>query len=137
MARIILDTGPLYAVHDSRDSYHPWATEQLRHLPGPYLTCDAVLSETFFLISSNTQSSHQLRSLLERQVIISDFESKPQMPHILDLMKTYSNLPMSFADACLVCMIENNPGSTLFTLDRDFTVYRQQRRRLIPLIAPF
>ena len=74
---------------------------------------------------------------MERQVIISDFESKPQMPHILDLMETYSNLPMSFADACLVCMIENNPGSTLFTLDRDFTVYRQQRRRLIPLIAPF
>ena len=70
-------------------------------------------------------------------MIVSDFESKPQMPHILDLMETYRNVPMSFADACLVCMIENNSGSTLFTLDRDFTVYRQQRRRLIPLIAPF
>ncbi len=44
---------------------------------------------------------------------------------------------MSFADACLVCMIEQNPGSALFTLDRDFRVYRQQRRRVIPLIAPF
>jgi hypothetical protein len=34
-------------------------------------------------------------------------------------------------------MIEQHPGAALFTLDRDFTIYRQHRRRLIPLIAPF
>jgi uncharacterized protein len=90
-----------------------------------------------FLISSRSQSSQQLRILLEKCLIIPDFNSKSQMPQILDLMETYRNVPMSFADACLVCMVENNPGSTVFTLDRDFSVYRQQRRRLIPLIAPF
>lgn len=52
-------------------------------------------------------------------------------------METYKNVPMSFADACLVCMVEQSPDSEVFTLDRDFTIYRQQRRRLIPLIAPF
>jgi predicted nucleic acid-binding protein len=51
-------------------------------------------------------------------------------------MERYHDLPMSFADACLVCMVENNPGSTVFTLDRDFSIYRQQRRRVIPLITP-
>ena len=78
-----------------------------------------------------------LRHLLRNGKIISDFASHQFLPRILELMETYSDTPMSFADACLVCMVENNPGSTLFTLDRDFTVYRQQRRRLIPLIAPF
>jgi predicted nucleic acid-binding protein len=52
-------------------------------------------------------------------------------------MEIYRNVPMSFADACLVCLVENHPGSTLFTLDRDFTIYRQFKRRLITLIAPF
>ena len=137
MAGIILDAGPLYAVLDQRDKFHLWATDQLRHLPGPYLTCDAVLSETFFLISSNSQSHRQLHILLKKCLIIPDFNSKSQIPNILDLMETYRNVPMSFADACLVCMVENNPGSTLFTLDRDFAIYRQQRRRIIPLLAPF
>jgi predicted nucleic acid-binding protein len=52
-------------------------------------------------------------------------------------METYRNVPMSFADACLVCMVEDEPGAAVFTLDRDFTIYRQHRRRVIPLIAPF
>ena len=56
---------------------------------------------------------------------------------VFGLMETYRNVPMSFADACLVCMVEQNPGASIFTLDRDFAIYRQQRRRMIPLIAPF
>ena len=55
----------------------------------------------------------------------------------LDLMDTYSNVPMSYADACLVCMVEARPRSRVFTLDADFRIYRQRNRRVIPLIAPF
>ncbi len=52
-------------------------------------------------------------------------------------MDRYESVPMSFADACLVRMAELNPGFAIFTLDRDFTIYRQHKRRIIPLIAPF
>ncbi len=137
MAQVIVDTGPLVALLDSGEEDHLWAVEQSTKLPQPIFTCDAVLTETFFLISRNQTSGRHLRNLLRNSKIISSFVSNEFLPRILDLMETYRNVPMSFADACLVCMVENNPGSVLFTLDRDFTVYRQQRRRLIPLIAPF
>ena len=43
---------------------------------------------------------------------------------------------MSLTDACLVKLVEHTPNATLFTLDTDFSIYRQKGRRLIPLLAP-
>ena len=51
-------------------------------------------------------------------------------------MQRYGNVPMSFADACLVCMAEELPSSRVFTLDSDFQVYRRHARQMIPLLMP-
>ena len=53
------------------------------------------------------------------------------------MLEAYSNLPMSLADACLVRMSELHAKSVVFTLDRDFMIYRKTRRLKIPLLAPF
>ena len=137
MAKVILDTGPLVALIDEDDEYHHWATERVHELKAPLLTCDAVLTETCFLLRSHPVAFRYLETFLTKKLIISSVASDLSVHHVFNLMATYRNVPMSFADACLVCMIENHPGSTLFTLDSDFTIYRQQRHRLIPLIAPF
>jgi len=109
----------------------------LPSLDPPFLTCDAVLSETFYLLEEAPAPTRQLREYLEKGAIISNFESQPLISHIMDLMQRYRNIPMAFADACMVCMIEQGLGGALFTTDEDFRFYRQHRRRLIPLIAPF
>ena len=44
---------------------------------------------------------------------------------------------MSFADACLVRMAEQHPEASVWTLDRDFKIYRRNRRSAIPLISEF
>jgi len=137
MAQIILDTGPLVALIDRREEHHAWTVERLRSLRNPLLTCDAVLTEATFLLAEYPPANQALSALLRQRIVVSEFASQTNAAEIFRLMETYRNVPMSFADACLVCMVENSPGSTLFTLDRDFTVYRQQRRRVIPLIAPF
>jgi predicted nucleic acid-binding protein len=54
----------------------------------------------------------------------------------MDLMRTYRQVPMSFADACLVRMAEMHAGVPVFTLDTDFQIYRKNRRELIPTIMP-
>jgi predicted nucleic acid-binding protein len=136
MARVIIDAGPIYAMLDRREKHYSWAVEQLSHLDQSLLTCDAVLTEAFYLLE-NARGRHQLGTFLSEERIISAFDTQANIARVLDLMNTYHNVPMSFADACLVCMVEDNPGSVLFTLDRDFTIYRQFKRRLIPLIAPF
>ncbi|MGI9175334.1 MAG: hypothetical protein ACR2GR_08465 [Rhodothermales bacterium] len=52
------------------------------------------------------------------------------------LMTTYRNVPMDFADACLVRMSELHPDSQVMTLDSDFDIYRRHRREVIPVIRP-
>ena len=50
MTRIILDTGPLVAYFNSRDTWHLWAVEQMKALAPPLLTCEPVVTEACFLI---------------------------------------------------------------------------------------
>jgi predicted nucleic acid-binding protein len=51
-------------------------------------------------------------------------------------MTRYADVPMSLADACLVRMVERHPGTVVFTLDRDFRVYRVHGRRVLSVIMP-
>ncbi len=136
MAAIIIDSGPLVALTDEAEQHHAWSKASLTLIQSPLLTCEAVLSEACFLLAPVHQSYSRLAVLIEKGIVVPVSMGGFHL-QIFDLMEKYHSVPMSFADACLVCMVENNPGSSLFTLDRHFTIYRQQRRRLIPLIAPF
>ncbi len=51
-------------------------------------------------------------------------------------MLKYADVPMSFADACLVRMSEQHKNSCVFTLDSDFLVYRKNGNDVIALIYP-
>jgi len=50
-------------------------------------------------------------------------------------MSAYENVPMSFADASIVCLAEQLKG-TVFTLDSDFHVYRKNQNERIDLNIP-
>ena len=45
-------------------------------------------------------------------------------PRISQLVQQYSDLPMDFADAALVAACEREGITTVFTFDRDFSIYR-------------
>ena len=137
MEAVIVDAGPLVALLDRGEQHHGWTQEQLRRMEVPLVTCDAVLTEACYLLADHPPALKQLRQFFRQELIVSDFESNPRLDRIFELMAAYAKVPMSFADACLVCLVESRPGSILFTLDRDFAIYRQQRRRIIPLLAPF
>jgi predicted nucleic acid-binding protein len=137
MGRIIIDAGPLVALLDTDDQFHPWAKPAVARLEPFFSTCDAVLSETCYLLGENSAALSKLRLMVENEIVSSEFISSPELPAVFDLMERYADIPMSFADACLVRMVEQNPGSTVFTTDRHFNVYRQHRRRLIPLMPRF
>jgi len=52
-------------------------------------------------------------------------------------MVKYANVPMSFADACLVKMSEQYSKSVVLTLDSDFLIYRRHGNQSIPTIMPY
>ena len=137
--RVLVDAGPIAALLDRRDTHHDWAKQQLAHLHQPLLTCEGVVSEVFFLLARVRGGPSTFAELLRHALIRvdSEFSYCEHLTEILDNVERYKNVPMSFADACLVRMTEIDRDSLVFTTDRDFLTYRRNRRERIPLIAPF
>ncbi len=52
------------------------------------------------------------------------------------MIRKYKDLPMSLADASLVRLAERHSGSSVFTLDSHFRIYRKHGRQQIPVIMP-
>lgn len=136
MTEIISDTGPLVAYLDRSDRDHAWAKEVFMGITRPLLTCEAVIAEALFLLRRGGIEPDGLLDLIVRGLVVLKFNLAGEIAAIQLLMKTYRNIPMSLADACLVRMSEIYGDSKVMTLDSDFTVYRKSRRRVIPLICP-
>jgi uncharacterized protein len=133
-SNVLADSGFLVAFLNERDAAHAWAVTQATHLPPPWKTCEAVLSEAFYLLGSAGMPA--LAELLQGRSILCEFEVAGQIDDVLRLMKKYRNVPMSFADACLVRMSEILSNPTILTIDSDFHVYRRHGRQVIPCVTP-
>jgi predicted nucleic acid-binding protein len=136
MNRIFTDTGPLVAYLDRSDRDHVWAKEIFMRLTRPLLTCEAVIAEALFLLRRGGIDPDGLLNLVRRGLVIPEFSLNREIAAVQQLMKTYRNVPMSLADACLVRMAEIHENSQVMTLDSDFVIYRKSRRKVIPLLRP-
>lgn len=136
MKRYALDSGPIVALLNGRDTFHRWARETLDTLAPPLFTCEAVISEACFLLRHTASGSDAVLELVERDLLRVDFRSGEQIESLGKSMRKYKGVPMSFADACLVRMSELDPELSIVTLDSDFRVYRRLGRRLIPVVSP-
>lgn len=133
---IVLDTGPLVALLNRRDRYHVWARERWAHLVPPLFTCEAVLAEACFLVHSLHGGQAAVLDLARRGVLDVSFHVAEEADAVHRLVKKYRDVPMSFADGCLVRLAERHAEGVVFTLDSDFTVYRKHGRQIIPTLAP-
>ena len=132
---VILDTGPLVALLDRDERHHAWAKSQLETIRPPLVTCEAVITETCYLLRAHPVAANHVMRFVHAGVIKVTFSIQDEYASVFQLMRKYSNIPMSFADACIVRMIETGAGRLVFTLDSDFHVYRHKGRRKIDLIT--
>ncbi|MBW4478014.1 MAG: PIN domain-containing protein [Tolypothrix brevis GSE-NOS-MK-07-07A] len=133
---VILDTGPLVALVNRREQFHNWVTNQLREIEPPLFTCEAVITETCFLLQNVYGGEAAVISLMQRGIIQIEFHLSQEIAVVGELMRRYQSVPMSLADACLVRMTELSPLSELLTLDSDFRIYRKNRNQVISVIMP-
>jgi len=130
----LVDTGFLVALLSSRDANHGWAAAEAPRLPPPWMTCEAVLSETSHLLGA--RGTQSLASLLRRGALVCRYRFADDMDAVLKLLEKYADVPMSFADACLVRMTETLNDPLLLTTDADFRIYRRHGRQTIPCVLP-
>ena len=133
---VILDTGPLVALIDAGDGDHSWSVQQWSDIEPPMLTCESVISEACFLLNQIDSGTEAVFEMLSRKTVEAPFRLEDHSKFVQALLRKYSDVPMSVADACLVRMAEQIPGSSVFTLDGDFRIYRKHSRQVIPLIVP-
>jgi len=136
MNRVIVDTGPLVAYLLSDEQHHAWTVERFSTLPPPFLTCEAVLSEACFVLARGGGDPDALWELVERGLIQVSFRLTDEIADIRQLMRKYLDVPMSFADACLVRMTEQLTDCVVVTLDSHFRIYRRHGRKVIPVFLP-
>jgi uncharacterized protein len=135
MARnVLVDAGFVVALLSSRDTHHQWAATQASELPPPWSTCEAVLSEAFHLLGK--PGAPNLGELLRRHALTVAFTFSENLEPVVKLIEKYSNVPMGFADACLVRMTETLDDPILLTTDQDFRVYRRHSRQVVPCVTP-
>jgi len=133
---VIIDASVLAALLNKNDTYHQWAITQLKDIQPPLLTCDAIISEVSFLIGRKQQGINVIFNYLKLGIIELPFCFSSEYAAIEKLMLKYADVPISFADACLIRMSEQYRNSCVFTLDSDFLVYRKNSNEVISLIYP-
>ncbi len=131
---VLVDAGFLIALLTKRDGNHAWAKAEAAKHPPPWKTCEAALSEAFFVLG--TRGTPALAALMRRNALNCSFNLADDFEAVLALIDKYANVPMSLADACLVRMSETLPNAVLLTTDNDFRIYRRHSRLAVPAVLP-
>jgi uncharacterized protein len=132
---VIVDTGPLVALLNRTDTHHAWVVQQLQGIAPPMITCEAVLAEATYLTRSVLGARVALIEMVGEGFLSIGLSLAEQHGAILKLVRRYTDVPMSLADACLVRLAEMHPQSPVLTLDSDFKVYRKNGRQVIDMIS--
>lgn len=133
-ASVLVDAGFLVALLTRRDSNHHWAEAETAKHPPPWKTCEAALSEAFYLVGQ--KGTPALAAMMQRGAVVCAFSLSDDADAVLALMDKYADVPMSLADACLVRMSETLPKPLLLTTDSDFRIYRRHSRQAVPCVLP-
>lgn len=132
----IADTGVIVGLISEKDQWHKWTFEQSKRLLPPFLTCEAVITEACHLLKNKKHGEHIVLNMIADGFLQIDFSLSDEIRAVKALMKKYEDVPMDFADACLVQMSGLIDNSVVFTVDSDFRIYRKNGKKEIPLIIP-
>ncbi len=133
---ILIDTAPLVALCDARDSKHRMAVRHLESLAASnFLVCDAVLTETCFHLPYQNQRQ-RLRALLH-ELTVQPFPVADESDfwfEVLDWLVKYADHQPDWADGCLAVLSGRDKDLKVWTYDREFrTTWRRPNGTAIPL----
>ena len=133
---ILVDTGPLVALADPRDTCNRRAARQLQRLRRQRLaTCVPVLVETCFHLSS-PHVRENLRAVMDEFGIslLAPTDEGLFLHQVFNWLAKYAEHVPDFADAWLVGLCGEDERLKLWTFDKEFrTHWRKADGKAIPL----
>jgi predicted nucleic acid-binding protein len=134
MQKILIDSGPLIALFDASDIHHEKALAFIRNNKLPLVTTLASITETLHLLDFSRNAQMDFLDWLSKGAIEVHNIEVSSFSRIRDLTRKYKDLPMDFADACLVYLAEDLNLTKIATIDRDFSIYRIKDKKCFDLV---
>jgi uncharacterized protein len=132
----IVDTGPLVAYFIRSERHHRWATDRVDDIEAPLLVCEPVLAEAAYLLRRHLRARDVLLELVQDGALKVAFRVEEHIGALRRLLRKYSDIRISLADACIILMAEIHGSHPVLTLDSDFLVYRTSNGVPLSLIYP-
>lgn len=134
MRPVLLDTGVIVALLDKSQESHSACADAILNLDAPLMTCEAVISESCFLLRNVDGASEAIIDNVTAGVFQIPFQLSQESAAVKKLLRKYRDQGIDFADACLIRMAEEFGTADVLTLDRDFTIYRWGRNKPFRLL---
>ncbi len=129
---ILVDTGPLIALYNSRDPAHAACSAMVASLPvGKANTCWPVIVEAAYLLRAYPHDRNRLFEALKADEFILLPLYREDVSGMQKVLDAYRDQQIDFADAALVHLANRENIAAVFTLDRrHFSVFRRSGRKL-------
>ncbi len=124
-----MDSGPLIALFDRDDDYHSSSVEFIKSNQCELITTIASITETLHLLDFNRQAQIDFLGWVHAGAVSIEGITTNDLLRIKELTTKYADLPMDFADACLVFLGEKLKINEIATIDRDFDIYRLKGKK--------
>ncbi len=134
MNKILIDSGPLIALFDSSDKYHQKTVKFIKTNQFLLITTIASITETLHLLEFNRNAQLDFIEWVYRGGVEIANINNTDFLRIKELTEKYRDLPMDFADSCLVLLAEKMGIKTIATIDRDFSIYRIKDKKAFKTI---
>lgn len=129
MKPILLDSGPLIALFDADDQYHQVSVDFIKTNKRQLITTIANITEAIYVLDfSKKAQSELLRWISGSSIVIEDIGAE-EISAIASLFEKYSDVPMDFADACVVYACEKHETNEIASVYSDFDIYRLKGRK--------
>lgn len=129
MSKVLIDSGPLIALFDRSDKYHLASVEFIKQNKSQLITTIASITETLHLLDFSRGAQIDFLTWVGGGAVTIENITSNDFARIKELTTKYSDLPMDFADACLVLLAEKLDISAVATIDRDFDIYRLKSKK--------
>ena len=123
---ILCDASALIALINQDDDNHNRCVNALSALPAPLVTTWPCFTEAMYLLGryGGWPAQMELWGYVVDQILVFHVSDKPEQIRMQALMEQYRDIPMDLADASLVATAVSLNQKQIFTLDRDFYIYR-------------
>lgn len=122
----LCDAGPLIAMVNARDVNHAPCVGALAGLTHPLVTTWPCFAEAMYLLhrEAGYPGQAELWDYVRNNLLSFHVNSDEEIVRMEALMRQYRDRPMDLADASLVAAAESLGQTRVFTVDRDFLIYR-------------